>query len=386
MNRNCPEDPSAYVESAVFDSFFIGGFECSTHRRPDGRRLDLIAATGHDRSGYDDYRRLKQVGLRTFRDGLRWHLIEHAAGHYDWSTARAGIAAARHAGVQIIWDLLHYGWPDDIDIFSPDFVERFARFAAGAARLVREESGGVAYFCPVNEISYFAWAGGDKAQMNPLCCGEGGRLKRQLVRASIAAIDAIRAVDASARIVHAEPLVHIVPATEDDRVLAEALRGYQYEAMDMLTGRIEPELGGRPDCLDILGVNYYPDNQWLTSGGTIPMGHCRYRALRELLHEAYTRYRRPLFISETGAEGSARAAWLYYVVREVLAARQDGIELEGVCLYPVLDYPGWLNERACETGLLGLIDRDGHRRFHEPLLDELMASATHLRRHKSALC
>ena len=40
----------------VFDSFFMAGFECSTHRRRDGRRLDLIAGTRHDRWGANDYR------------------------------------------------------------------------------------------------------------------------------------------------------------------------------------------------------------------------------------------------------------------------------------------------------------------------------------------
>ncbi len=34
--------------SRLFQSFFIGGFECATHRRRDGRRLDLLAATQHD--------------------------------------------------------------------------------------------------------------------------------------------------------------------------------------------------------------------------------------------------------------------------------------------------------------------------------------------------
>ena len=35
----------------------------------------------------------------------------------------------------------------------------------------------------------------------------------------------------------------------------------------MLTGKIAPELGGRPDYLDIAGLNYYPDNQWHVRGG-----------------------------------------------------------------------------------------------------------------------
>jgi hypothetical protein len=29
-------------------SFWIAGFQCSTHRRRNGRRLDLIASTGHE--------------------------------------------------------------------------------------------------------------------------------------------------------------------------------------------------------------------------------------------------------------------------------------------------------------------------------------------------
>ena len=44
----------------------------------------------------------------------------------------------------------------------------------------------------------------------------------------------------------------------------------------MLTGR-RPELGGRPDYLDIAGLNYYSDNQWRVKDSTIPLGHHHYR-------------------------------------------------------------------------------------------------------------
>lgn len=375
-----PQASSAYLTSELFTSFFIGGFECSTHRRPDGRRLDLLAATGHDHAAMEDYRALQRIGMSTFRDGLRWHLIERVCGHYDWASARTAVQAARRAGVQVIWDLMHYGWPDDLDIFAADFPDRFGRFAAAAARFIREEGGSGHAYCPINEMSYFAWAGGDRALMNPCCEGQGGRLKRQLVRASIAAIEAIRAVDGRARIVHAEPLVHVAAAVPEEAGRAAEISAYQYQAMDMLAGRLAPELGGRPDYLDILGVNYYPDNQWLTNGRTIPFGQHDYRPLRELLRECHARYDRPIFISETGAEGSARAAWLYYVVREVAAARGGGVPVGGICLYPVLDYPGWLNDRACATGLLGVLDGEGCRTVYEPLHEELIASAAYLRR------
>src|SRR5918995_5987099 len=124
---------------SLFRSFFLGGFECSSHRRSDGRRLDLLAATGHDRFVRDDYRALAHHGLATARDGFRWHLIETKPDRYDWSSALPMLRAARESGVQIVWDLCHYGWPDDVDIWSPHFIDRFARFAMAAARIVRAE-------------------------------------------------------------------------------------------------------------------------------------------------------------------------------------------------------------------------------------------------------
>jgi beta-glucosidase/6-phospho-beta-glucosidase/beta-galactosidase len=372
--------PSAYVESELFESFFIGGFECSTHRRRSDRaRLDLLRATGHERTAESDFNQLRGIGLNTVRDGLRWHLIEALPGYYDWSSFLTIHKAAQAAGVQVIWDLFHYGWPDGIDIFSSAFIDRFARFAAAAARVMRQESDAIPFYCPVNEISYFAWAAGDKMLMSPFAAGQGEALKRQLARASIAAIQAVRSVDPRARIAHVEPTIHVAAASGRDEDACEAYRVAQYQAMDMISGTLEPWLGGRPEYLDIVGVNYYPDNQWILNGSTIPMGHYRYRPMREMLQEIHGRYRRPIFVAETGAEGTARPAWLYYVAREVLAAKLGGADLQGLCLYPVTDYPGWENGRLCKTGLLEMPDNRGSRTFFAPLLEELVSSAAYLK-------
>lgn len=359
---------------SLLKSFHMGGFECSTHRRRDGRRLDLLAATGHDRAAEADYRRLAAMGIRTMRDGLRWHLIEKSPGQYDWSSFLPMLRAARKARVQVIWDLCHYGWPDDIDIWTPAFVDRFARFAGAAARLVREESDEVPFYCPVNEISFWAWAGGDEAIFNPMARGRGGELKAQLVRASIAAIEAVWQVDPRARIVHAEPLINIVadPARPEDRDHANERRLWQYGAWDMLAGRFCPELGGKPDYLGLLGVNYYSNNQWILNGPTVELGDPLYRPLRDMLAETYERYGRPMLIAETGAEGDFRPAWFRYVASEARAAMAAGVPLEGLCMYPVLHYPGWENERQCETGLLGNLDQHGSRDVYAPLMSEVM--------------
>ena len=374
-----PSDRTIDLETASqsnegpFSSFFLGGFECSTHRRRDGRRLDLLAATGHGRLVVEDYQQLGRLGITTVRDGLRWHLIETAPYSYDWSSVIPMLHAARGCGTQVIWDLCHYGWPDDIDIWSAAFVDRFAGFAAAAARLIRDESEGARFYCTVNEMAFWAWAGGHVGRFNPCAKDRGPELNRQLVRAAIAATRAIKDVDPGAKFICAEPLIHVAAAPDapQDIAAAEHKRLSQYESMDLLTGRLEPELGGSPDLLDLIGVNYYPDNQWYLYGSTIPLGHYAYRPLHQMLAEVQERYDRPLFIAETGAEGTARKAWLYYVCSEVETALEMGVPIKGVCLYPILDYPGWENERICPVGLLSMPDARGERTVCPTLAPEL---------------
>ncbi len=342
----------------IFKSFLQGGFECSTHRlrqregEQHGRRLDVIHATQHDDHAYQDYLRLQEFGIRTVRDGFRWHLIDRA-GSYDWSSVRSMLRAASLSGTQVIWDLLHYGWPDDLDIWSPKFVERFAKFAGACADVVRDETDLVPFYCPVNEISFFAWGGGDAAYLNPFSRHRGFELKVQLARASIAAMDAIREVDARARFVHCDPVINVVAdrARPWETAAAEGHRLAQFQGWDLIEGRIWPQIGGRADYLDIVGVNYYFNNQWIHGGSPIDVGHQQYKPLRNILVETYARYGRPILIAETGIEGDRRASWIQYVVVEASAAIAAGVPLEGVCLYPILDHPGWDDDRDCRNGL-----------------------------------
>ena len=374
--------PEQATRPSAFASTFLGGFECSSHRRPDGRRLDLLASTAHDRLAEEDYRSLMRQGISAARDGVRWHLIETAPGCYDWSSLLPMLRAARRMGLQVVWDLCHYGWPDHLDIWSEAFPERFARFAAEAARIVREETDMAPFFCPVNEISFWAWAGGEVGRFAPVSHGRGRDLKRQLVRAWIAGMTAVRSVAPRARFMTAEPLIHVAPRSDSaaDIEAAQTYRLAQFEALDMISGRLAPELGGHPDLLDIIGVNFYPDNQWCHGGTTIPLGHHAYVPLRELLAEVYARYGRPLVLAETGAEGTARPSWLHYVSAEVRAAQHANVPVQGICLYPVLDYPGWDNDRPCSVGLFSLPDQNGCRSTDPEFSRELTTQQAELSR------
>src|SRR4030095_1547267 len=110
-----------FSNTQLFDSFFLGGFECSTHRLRNGKRLDLVHSTRHDQFAGSDLRLLQRHGIFSAREGLRCHLIEAQPNRYDFSTAQTIIDAACERGMQVIWDLWHYGWPDGIDIFSTEF-------------------------------------------------------------------------------------------------------------------------------------------------------------------------------------------------------------------------------------------------------------------------
>ncbi|MEE4307735.1 family 1 glycosylhydrolase [Pseudomonas alliivorans] len=353
----------------LFKSFFMGGFECSTHRRRDGKRLDLLYSTGHAQWPGKDFAAMENCAIRTVRSGLRWHLIETRPGVYDWGSLLPMLRAARAQGTQVIWDLCHYGYPDDVDIWQPQFVERFARFATAAAQVIKDEGDAMPFYSPINEISFWSWAGGDVGYFNPGAEHRGMELKHQLVRASIAAIEAIRGVAPGARFIQADPLIHVMPATRrnDEIEAAENYRRAQFEAWDLLSGRQWPGLGGRPEYLDVLGANFYPHNQWIFNGRRVMRGEPEYRPFSGMLRELFVRYGRPILVSETGAEDEQRVPWFRYVTDQVKKAVQAGVPVEGICWYPILDYPGWDDGRYCPAGLLGYADGQGQRAAFHPL-------------------
>jgi hypothetical protein len=144
-----------------------------------------------------------------------------------------------------------------------------------------------------------------------------------------------------------------------------------FEAWDMLSGRTHPELGGRREYLDVIGVNYYERNQWWNFGNTIWRHEPEYRPFREILADVYRRYQRPMFVSETGAEDEERPAWFAYIADEVRAAIRAGVDLHGICLYPIVNHPGWDDDRHCRNGLWDYPGLAGEREIYAPLAEEL---------------
>ena len=353
----------------LFNSFWQAGFECSTHRRRDGKRLDLLSQTRHDELAVEDFRRLASFGIKTARTSARWHLVEPQELDYRFESLFPTIKAAEETGVQVLLDLMHFGWPDHIGIFNAEFPRRFGLYTRALIRFLKPYRHLIGAFAPVNEISFLAWAGGEAAFLNPHQGGRADELKRILVAAAAISSEILLNEWPNCRLISPEPVVHVVGdhSVAGSEQHASAFSAAQYQAWDMLSGRSHPELGGRPEYLDIIGVNFYEQNQWEISGKRVARSDSRYKPFREILREVSKKYERPMFVSETGAEEDNRADWFNYVCGEVKAACGAGISIHGICLYPILNHPGWDDDRHCCNGLFDYADDNGNREIHEPL-------------------
>ena len=372
----------------MFRSFYLAGFECATGYNMHGEWIDQVCATEHDLHADADYQRLTDVGIHAAREAVRWPLVDTGRG-YDMSTVRPFIEAANRHHCDVIWDLFHFGYPRDLDPFSPAFAERFANYCHAAAAWIRRHFEGRCYFTPINEPSYFAWAAGEVGRFAPHARHRGHELKLSLARAAICGINAIRDACPTARIVNVDPICRVVPAV----LTTDAIDGARhfnevavFQFWDILCGRLHPELGGSPAHLDIIGLNYYWTNQWEVGSESTPLAEDDPRRvpLAELVRDVWKRYQTEVVITETGAVDDARGPWLQSLSLMAEQLLDDGVALGGICLYPILGMPEWhQRDQWARMGLWDLAHDSGalERKVHTSMLEALRA-AQHLHRQR----
>jgi beta-glucosidase/6-phospho-beta-glucosidase/beta-galactosidase len=332
------------------------GFECTYALIQNQTRLDLLSATKHDTYVYEDYEMLKKYGIRTVREGLSWHQIDKIGKGYDFSRFEPMMKAAKDLGIEQIWDLNHFDYPEDLDPYDFRFVARFTEYAKACVQTIRRyKTHGTLYMLPLNEISFWSWIGGMVGVWAPYRKGRDNELelKKQYVRACLAAQEAIWSIDLDVRFIHADPILHRKPRTHASQKEILSVEYFneqiKYTAWDMICGKAFPELGGDPKYLDIIGLNYYVDNQEWTSTKTDDQGNIIYREMgwnspgrisfAVILQEIYERYQRPIILSETGSYGSRRTKWWKRLITEVEEAQKNGVPMQGICAYPILDQP-----------------------------------------------
>jgi hypothetical protein len=370
--------------TSPFRSFWWGGYECTDQLNAFGHRVDFLPLTGHLQLIDADYEAQKPFNIGTVREGIRWAMIEKTPYQYDFSTVKTMLEAGQRHGIQQVWDLCHFGYPDDLTPLHPLFARRFAALCRAFVDFYRSQRpDDMLIVTPINEVSFISWLGGDARGTSPYCNHQGWDVKYGLMRAYIEGAHALREADPGIRMLSTEPLVHIVPprraSPHERRKAAEAHRN-QFQATDILSGRLCPELGGREELLDIVGFNYYYDNQWQNGtpnklGWNDQVPDPRWVPLRNLLRAAYQRYRRPFALTETSHPGIDRPIWLRMVAEECAAVLRVGLPLQGVCLYPLVDRPDW--DYLDQWHQSGLWDADlsqpgPGRVLHQPSADALL--------------
>ena len=365
----------------IFPTFFISGFECSTFLWKDKQRRNLIEETQHDRHAQEDYNILRSLGIDVAREGIPWPLVDRD-GCYDFSRIDPMIEAMQQTQIIPIWDLCHYGYPDDLDPFSNEFIDRFARYCRAAAEYVIPRLHGPYFFTPINEITFFSFSGGEWGWVAPYKTTKEDRFRFRLAlcKAAIAGVKAIREVEPQARMVHIDPLVQVVaPRDRPDLVEAADHETYvdTFLAWDILYGKEHPELGGSPEILDIVGANNYSFGQmeYREQGPhqALEPNDDRIKPLCELMRWVWERYHRPMIIGETSGLEAGRDEWLRDVMDESLAAVNAGIDLHGICLFPAVDMPDWHTGEWLHNGICDLKEEgnDLKRMPYEPYIAEL---------------
>lgn len=374
-------------EKNPFASFWLAGYECSDQLNAFGNRVDLMKTTGHLQLLSNDYSLLKEFNIRTVREGIRWSQVEKSAYNYDWTIVDQMLAVGSEHGIQQVWDLCHFGYPDDLTPLHPMFARRFAQMCkAFVTHFKNMQPESTLVVTPINEVSFISWLGGDARGTTPYCWNNGWEVKYALMRAYIEAVYAMRSVDPTVKILSTEPLVNIVPQDSGDRSQVEAankINEDQFQAIDILTGKICPELGGSPSLLDIQGLNFYYNNQWINgTSNFLPWfndgNDPRWLPLSDLLIKAYQRYNKPVILSETSHCGEHRPNWIEYIRNESLKVLDSGIPYWGICLYPIIDRPDWDHlDKWHDAGLwnLDVQDNEGKdRNLYHPYAIELLHS------------
>jgi len=333
-----------------FASFWMAGFECTDQINASGHRVDLYEATQHLARIEADYDNLRNMQMTTVREGLQWSRVEYLPYCYDWSAVKKIIIAAAKNNKQVLWDICHFGFPEDLSPLHPQFCNRFVAFCLAFVQMYRSlNMEDMLIVTPINEVSFISWLGGECAATVPFTSNYGWEVKYKLVEAYIKAVKHMKEMDNRLLILTTEPLINIIPDNMEDASIvmaAEKKNEEQFQVWDMLTGKICQELGGEASLPDIIGCNYYPHNQWCYPSevqvdwqNTSPVKG--YKSLSELCRTVMERYKRPIIIAETSFNGEGKSQWINHVTDECANLLQDGLMLWGICIYPVLNRPDW---------------------------------------------
>jgi dTDP-4-dehydrorhamnose reductase len=370
-----------------------GGIECTIARVGDHYRDQTLETGHHLRSSDIDL--IADLGVRTVRYPILWETVApDRPDEYDFSWTDDRLERLRERGIGVVGGLLHHGsGPRYTSLLDPQFPAKFARYAERVA----ERYPWIELWTPVNEPLTTARFSGLYGHWYPHKRKYPSFL-RALVNECLAtrlAMEAIRAVNPSARLLQTEDLGKTF-STAPLQYQARHDNERRWLSFDLLCGRVDaghPWLkhllgagiswseietfldgGAAPD---LIGINHYLTSDrfldhrlqlypGLDAGGN---GRDRYvdaeavrvkrlhprTGIAPRLREAWDRYRIPIVISEVhhGCTRDEQLRWFAEVWETSKALREEGLDLRAVTLWSLFGNVDW---RSLLTRREGIYD------------------------------
>ena len=330
--------------------------------RPGKRLLDVFLQMQHYDKWKQDLQLVKDLGTNTIRYSVPWYKSNPSPGKYDWDWIAGPLDWLMENGVTPVVDLIHYGTPTWMDngFINSQFPERFAEYAYAFARRFDDL---VDHYTPMNEPQALARKSGYEALWPPYLQGADGAftIGFALAKAIVLASNALRdtcadccliSSDCNFRPAMYEPLAmeaglpglelgstvyhRLFPASlaygkilPGDH-LVQALKGMGYSDDDFqwFLEHAEPP--------DILGYNYYPDLETITSV------QAREQLFRDLT-EVHTGFGLPVYIMETssGLNDEKKIQWVQALGEICKKAREQALPVVGINWWPLFDTIRW---------------------------------------------
>lgn len=314
--------------AGAFDAGHIRGWSPDWKQELNFHQLEL---SGHGERLEEDYRLFREeFGLSLFRDGAWLARTCPRPGEYDWSYLDRLASIGRG---QVYLSLCHYEWLpwlSEEDIWNGRVVDLMAEYSGRVAERYR---GCFAAYVPVVEAGYWTAMMTDWGRWWP-AAGQPGKhgwwdLYRVVGRMLVQMARAVREADPEARIGLNEPWAwHPHVSLEDQSRPFATLLGRPDPVALRETGT--DDFGGRPDLLQIVGLNFY--NNWGVDQGW---------PLSRLLLEARRHFpEQELIMGETGnchfSHCNTVANWLHLLDTEIARANAQGANLTVVTWAPIL--------------------------------------------------
>ncbi|RZA24272.1 MAG: NAD-dependent epimerase/dehydratase family protein [Proteobacteria bacterium] len=375
-----------------------GGVEC-TINRVDNEYLNQLRKSGHDERS-EDLKLFSELGLRTLRFPIIWE--QHAPDspeEFVWTFADERLSLARSLGIRPIVGFVHHGsgplYTDLLDEGFPQKLELFARAFA-------ERYPWVDAYTPINEPLTTARFSGLYGCWYPHRRDNTSFLRMLLHEclATRAVMNAVRVFNPSAEFIQTDDLGKIF-STRFLAYQAEFENHRRWLSFDLLAGRVDSDHALYAFCLkngltadelsdfvhspcvpDMIGINHYvTSNRFLDErlerypkhvhGGNGRHYYADIEAVRvgaeivsspkELLREAWERYRIPLAVTEVhlGCTREEQLRWLKEVWDAALALQTEGVDIRAVTAWSLLGAYDWnslvtRNDGVYESGVFDL--------------------------------